>query len=102
MIKDVHINNPKPLLKAIEFRVDAAHSRGASELMDILEAVVAGKVRETAIEREVGDSVLYHSLIELARIELASVGSIWSEMATEPRESHNVLEADFWPGTVSG
>ena len=33
-------------------------------------------------------NVLYHSLIELA-----SVGSIWSEMATEPRESHNVLEA---------
>jgi hypothetical protein len=62
MMKNVHINNPKPLLKAIEFRVDAAHSRGASELMDILEAVVAGKVRETAIEREVGDSVLYHSL----------------------------------------
>jgi hypothetical protein len=23
-------------------------------------------------------------------------------MATEPRESHNVLEADFWPGTVCG
>jgi hypothetical protein len=27
---------------------------------------VAGKVRETAIEREVGDSVLYHSLPVLA------------------------------------
>ena len=36
------------------------------------------------------DNVLCHSLIELA-----SVGSIWSEMATQPRESHNVLEADL-------
>ncbi len=60
------------------------------------EAVVAGKVREIAITREVGDSVLYHSLIELA-----SVGSIWSEMATQPRESHNVLEVDFWPACLS-
>ncbi len=67
MIKDVHINNPKRLLKAIEFRVDAAHSRGASELMDILEAVVAGKVRETAIEREVGDSVLWYAVKRCAR-----------------------------------
>lgn len=34
--------------------------------MDILEAVVAGKVRETVVAREVGDSVLYHSLAGLA------------------------------------
>jgi hypothetical protein len=62
MIKDVHINNPKPpFLRRIEFRADAAHSRTASEITDILEAVVAGKAREIAIAREVGDSVLYHS-----------------------------------------
>jgi hypothetical protein len=41
------------------------------------------------------DNVLYHSLSELA-----CVGSIWSEMATQPRESHNVLEADFWPASL--
>jgi hypothetical protein len=34
----------------------------ASEITDILEVVVAGKVRQTAIVREGGDSVLYHSL----------------------------------------
>jgi hypothetical protein len=49
MIKDVHINYPSPLLKGIEFSADAAHSRRASEIADILEAVVAGKVREIAI-----------------------------------------------------
>ena len=31
-----------------------------SEITGILEAVVAGKARESAIAREVGDSVLYH------------------------------------------
>ena len=50
MIKDVHINNPKrSLLREIEFRADTAHSRRASEIADILEAVAAGKVREIAI-----------------------------------------------------
>src|ERR1700722_15751823 len=44
MIKDVHINSPKPFLKEIEFRADAAHSLRASEITDILEAVVAGKL----------------------------------------------------------
>ena len=68
MLKDVHINSSEPLLKrTIEFRADAAHSRAAPEMTDILEAVVAGKVREIAIAREVGDSVLYHSLIPMAR-----------------------------------
>ena len=37
-----------------------------SENTGILEAVVAGKAREIAIAREVGDSVLYHSLFGLA------------------------------------
>jgi hypothetical protein len=49
--------------------------------------------------RDVGDSVLYHSLIELASV--GSIWSIWSEMATQPRESHNVLEADANPTTSS-
>jgi hypothetical protein len=47
----------------IEFRSDAAHSRKTSETTDILEAVVSGKTREIATVREVGDSVLYHSLL---------------------------------------
>src|SRR6266496_2370690 len=42
----------------------------------------------------VNDNVLYHSLIKLA-----SVGGIWCEMTTQPRESHSVLEADFWPAS---
>jgi len=48
-------------------------------------------VRETNHRRVPDENVLYHALIELA-----SVGSIWSEMATQLRESHNFLEADFW------
>jgi hypothetical protein len=36
-----------------------------SENAGILEAAVAGKAREIAIAREVGDSVLYHSLSRL-------------------------------------
>jgi hypothetical protein len=45
----------------IEFPADEVHPRRASEITDILQAVVAGTVREIAIAREVGDSVLYHS-----------------------------------------
>ena len=37
-----------------------------AQITDISEAVAAGKVREIAIAREVGDSVLYHSLFGLA------------------------------------
>src|ERR1700734_1644296 len=48
------------------FCADAVHSRRAFEITDILEAVVSGKVRGIAIAREVSDSVLYHSLSELA------------------------------------
>jgi hypothetical protein len=66
MIKDAHINNPKPLLKGDRIRAGPARSRRASRIADILETVVAGKVREIAIARNVGDSVLYHSLIGLA------------------------------------
>jgi hypothetical protein len=58
MIKDVHINNPKPLLKGIEFRVYVAHSQESFRDYGYFEAVVAGKVREMR-SREVGDSVLY-------------------------------------------
>lgn len=43
MIKDVHINNPSPVLSGIEFRSGAAYSGRDSEIADILEAVVAGK-----------------------------------------------------------
>ncbi len=46
----------------MQFRAEAAHSRRASEITDILEAVVGGKTRKIAIAREVGASVLYHSL----------------------------------------
>jgi hypothetical protein len=56
-----HQQSQVPLLRGIEFHTDAAHSRTASEITDILKAVVAGKVREIAIAREVGDGVLYHS-----------------------------------------
>jgi hypothetical protein len=62
MIKDVHINNPKPLLKGDRIRAGPARSRSASRIADILETVVAGKVREIAIARGFGDNVLYHSL----------------------------------------
>jgi len=66
MIKDVHINNPSPFLIGIGFRADAADSRRASEITDIVKSVVAGNAREIAIAREVGDSVLYHALSEPA------------------------------------
>lgn len=58
-----HQQSQSPFLREIEFRADAAHSRRVSQTSDILKAVVAGKVREIAIAREVGDSVLYHSLL---------------------------------------
>jgi hypothetical protein len=45
-------------------RANTAHPRRASEITDILEAVAAGRFREIAIAREVGDSVLYHALSE--------------------------------------
>ena len=61
-----HQQSQSPFLREIEFRADAAHSRRVSQISDILKAVVAGKVREIAIAREVGDSVLYHSLSGLA------------------------------------
>lgn len=41
----------------IEFRADTAHAHGASEMTDILEAVVPAKILEIAIAREVSDSV---------------------------------------------
>jgi hypothetical protein len=56
-----HQQTLAPVLKGIEFRADGAHSRRASEITNILEAVVAGKAREIAMAREVGDSVLYRS-----------------------------------------
>jgi len=65
-LADVYISNPKPLLKGIEFRAEAAHSRRASEITDILEAVVGGKTRKIAIAREVGASVLYRNLSNIA------------------------------------
>jgi hypothetical protein len=37
MIKNVHINNPKPFLRRNEFRADAAHSRRAFGITGILE-----------------------------------------------------------------
>jgi hypothetical protein len=52
-----HQQSQAPFLRGIEFRADAVHSRRASAITDILEAVVAGKVRGIAIAREVGDSV---------------------------------------------
>lgn len=52
---------PSPVLKGVAFRPDAAHSRGACEIADILDAVAARKAREISLSREVGDTVLYHS-----------------------------------------
>jgi hypothetical protein len=54
-----HQQSQAPFLRGIKSHADTSHSRRASEITDILEAVVAGKVREIAIAREVGDSVLY-------------------------------------------
>ena len=64
--KSVHINNPKPLLK--EERIPCRRGSFAQSFQDYayFGAFVAGKVREVAIAREVGDSVLYHALFELA------------------------------------
>jgi hypothetical protein len=62
MIKDVHINNPKPLLNGDRIPFRTGSFAQSFRITDILETVVAGKVREIAIAREVGDSVLYHSL----------------------------------------
>jgi len=59
-----------------KFRADATHSRRAAEITDILEAVVAGKAREIAIARAVGDSVLYHSLLGLASLQPGLWGSL--------------------------
>ena len=56
----------------MKFRVGTSHSRWASEITDILEAVVAGKVREIVTGGEVGDGVLYHSPFKLANGE-----SVW-------------------------
>jgi hypothetical protein len=55
-----HQQSQDPFLRGIEFHGPFA------QITDILEAVVAGKVREIAIASEVGDSVLYHSLNGLA------------------------------------
>ena len=59
----VLINNSKPLLRG-----DRIPCRRGSfaQITDIFEAVAAGKVREIAITREVGDSVLYDSLFAFA------------------------------------
>jgi hypothetical protein len=62
MIKDVNINNLNTLLNGDRIRCPATDSGSASQIADILKAVVAGKVREIAIACEVGDSVLYQSL----------------------------------------
>jgi hypothetical protein len=48
--------------RGIKLRAETSRSRRASEITDILAAVVAGKVRDIAIAREVGDSVLCRSL----------------------------------------
>jgi hypothetical protein len=61
-----HQQSQAHFLRGIELRVDAAHSRRASEITDILEEVVAGKVREIASARDVSDSVLYYLLSGLA------------------------------------
>ena len=74
-----HQQSQSPFLREIEFRADAAHSRRVSQISDILKAVVAGKVREIAIAREVGDSVLYHSLSELA-----IHNGVWGRWADRP------------------
>jgi len=47
--------------------------------MDILEAVAAGRFREIAIAREVGDNVLYHSLSEFA-----IHNGVWGRWADRP------------------
>jgi hypothetical protein len=69
MIKDLTSAIPSPLLTGDRIR-------RASEISDILKAVVAGKVREIAIAREVGDSVLYHSLFESARNGFCALWSV--------------------------
>ena len=56
--KDV-INNPKTLLKGDRIRSGPARSRRASRIAEILETVVAGKVREIAIAR--GRTYRFHS-----------------------------------------
>jgi hypothetical protein len=67
MIKDVHINNPKPLLEGGSNSCrTGSFAQSFPDCRYILETVVAGKVREIAIARNVGDSVLYHSIIGLA------------------------------------
>ena len=50
----------------IEFRADMAHSHELPRLRILWRRLLAGEVREFAIGREAGDSVLYHSLLELA------------------------------------
>ena len=45
-----------PFLRKIEFRADSA------QITDIIEAVVAGKIRGIAIARDLGDCILYRSL----------------------------------------
>ena len=54
-----HQQSQDSFLRGIEFRADAG---SFAQITDIFEAVVAGKVREIAIAREVGDSVLCRSL----------------------------------------
>ena len=58
MIKDV-INNPKTLLKGDRIRAGPARSRRASRIAEILETVVAGRVREIALAR--GRTYRFHS-----------------------------------------
>ena len=94
-----HQQSQAPFLRGIEFRADAAHSRRASEITDILEAVVAGKVREIAIAREVGDSVLYRSLFESASPQWV-LSALFGPKGAHPREAVglvNHLPTYIWP-----
>src|ERR1035437_7608843 len=63
MIKDVHINNPKPLLKGDGFpNRDGTFARGLREHRHFEGTVVAWR----SPSRVVGASVLYHFLVGLA------------------------------------
>jgi hypothetical protein len=84
-MKDVHINNPKPHFLGDRNPPMRPLRAELPRFRDILKAVVAGKLREIAIPRGVGDSVLYHSPVGLARAR--GVG----------RECQNLPHV--WPGS---
>jgi hypothetical protein len=68
MIKDVHINNPeRPFQRGSNSESIRLNRAERSKITKIVKPVATGKVRKIVIAREVGDSVLYRNLSNIAK-----------------------------------